>query len=137
MGRLQQGKRPAAEYFLRFEQLVVVAGIDINWYPNTLQYVERNVQHVLIDQLYQSDSPPETYQDYKKWITMMDEMRRRRETWKGGTREAPRTMIRSKEPDAMEVDLTAKRKEERKCFACSEAGHLARECPSCAQKQGF
>jgi hypothetical protein len=110
-------------------------GIDINCYPNTLQYIERNVQHVLIDQLYQSDSPPETYQDYKKRITTMDEMRRRWEAWKGGTKEVPRATGRSREPDAMEVNLATKKKEDRKCFMCREAGHLA--CLGHAQKQGF
>jgi hypothetical protein len=53
LGRLQQGKKSAAEYFLKFEQLVSIAGIDVNRYPNTIQYIKRNVQHALIDQIYQ------------------------------------------------------------------------------------
>jgi hypothetical protein len=77
LGRLQQGKKTAAEYFLRFEQLADLTGIDLNWYPNMILYVKRNVQHVLIDQLYQSDNPPSTYQEYKRRVTAIDEMRRR------------------------------------------------------------
>jgi hypothetical protein len=76
LGRLQQGKKTAAEYFSKFEQLASVAGIDVNRYPNTVQYIEQNIQHALIDQVYQSDNPPGNYQDYKRRITVMDEMRR-------------------------------------------------------------
>jgi hypothetical protein len=75
MGKLAQGKKTAAEYFLHLEQLASVAGIDINRYPNTLLYVKKNMQHMLIDQLYQSDTPPKNYQDYKRRIVAMDEMR--------------------------------------------------------------
>jgi hypothetical protein len=65
LGQLQQGKKTAAEYFLKFEQLASIAGIDVNRYPNAIQYIEQNVQHVLIDQIYQSDNLPRNYQDYK------------------------------------------------------------------------
>jgi hypothetical protein len=40
LGCLQQGKKSAAEYFLRFEQLASIVGIDVNRYPNTIQYIE-------------------------------------------------------------------------------------------------
>jgi hypothetical protein len=75
LGRLQQNKRTAAEYFLKLEQLADVVGVDLDQYPNATLYVERNVQKVLIDQLYQTNNPPTTYQDYKRRITAMDEMR--------------------------------------------------------------
>jgi hypothetical protein len=61
LGRLQQNKRSAAEYFLKLEQLADIAGVDLDRYPNATLYVERNVQRVLIDQLYQTDNPPTTY----------------------------------------------------------------------------
>jgi hypothetical protein len=73
--KLQQGKKTAAKYFLKFEQLASVAGIDVNRYPNAIQYIERNIQHVLINQIYQSNNLPTNYQDYKRRITVMDEMR--------------------------------------------------------------
>jgi hypothetical protein len=77
LGSLQQNKRMATEYFLKLEQLADVAGVDLDRYLNATLYVERNVHRVLIDQLYQTDHPPTTYQDYKRRITAMDEMRRR------------------------------------------------------------
>jgi hypothetical protein len=40
LGCLQQGKRTVVEYFLRFEQLASMARIDVNQYPNTIQYIE-------------------------------------------------------------------------------------------------
>jgi hypothetical protein len=80
--KLQQGKKLATEYFLKFEQLADLVGINLNHYPKTALYIKRNMQHVLIDQLYQSDNPPSTYQEYKRRITAMDEMRRRQEMHK-------------------------------------------------------
>jgi hypothetical protein len=102
LGRLQQGKKMAAEYFLKFEQLVSIAGVDVNCYPNAIQYIERNIQHALIDQIYQSDNPPRNYQDYKQRITIMDEMRRHWEMYKGVGRSVPPP--HSKDPAAMEID---------------------------------
>jgi hypothetical protein len=124
LGKLQQGKKTAAEFFLRFEQLADAAGVDLDRYPNATLYVEKNVQRVLIDQLYQSDNPPVTYRDYKRRITVMDEMRRRRET-----QTAPRQNFtpRPKDTSAMEVDRSQK-KETRSCFQCRKEGHLARNC---------
>jgi hypothetical protein len=43
LGRLQQGKKTAAEFFLRFEQLADLAGVDLDRYPNATLYVEKNV----------------------------------------------------------------------------------------------
>jgi hypothetical protein len=79
MGRLSQGKKTMAEYFLRLEQLTSVVGIDINRSPHMILYVERNVNSILINQLYLSDNPPGNYQDYKMRIITMDKMKRRRE----------------------------------------------------------
>jgi hypothetical protein len=125
LGRLQQNKKTAAEYFLKFEQLADIAGVDLDRYLNATLYVEKNVQRVLIDQLYQSDNPPITYRDYKRRIVTMDEMRRRREPHAVATQSplAPR----QKDTAAMEVDRSFK-KETRKCFACGKEGHLARTC---------
>jgi hypothetical protein len=134
LGRLQQGKQTAAEYFLKFEQLASIAGIDVNRYLNAIQYIERNVQHALIDQIYQSDNPPGNYQDYKWRITVMDEMRRCQEMYKGGGR--PSQPTRARDPSAMEVDRSTK-EDNRKCFVCSKEGHLTRACPAREKKQGF
>jgi hypothetical protein len=131
LGKLQQGKRMVAEYFLKFEQLADLAGIDLNRYPNVMLYVERNIQHILIDQLYQSDNPPTMYPEYKRRITAMDKMRRRREVHKNTYRITnPHTW------DVNEVDQTTK-KETRKCFICSKEGHLVRMCSEREKKQGF
>jgi hypothetical protein len=125
LGRLQQGKKTAAEYFLKFEQLADIAGVDLDRYPNATLYVEKNVQRVLIDQLYQSNNPPVTYRDYKRRIVTMDEMRRRRDAHVTTVRAPP--VPRNKDASAMEVDRFSK-KETRKCFACGKEGHLARNC---------
>jgi hypothetical protein len=133
LGHLQQGKRMAVEFFLKFKQLASVAGVDLNWYPNTVQYVERNIQHVLIDQIYQSDNPPRNYQEYKWHLIVMDKMRRRREIYKGTAQSA---VHRPQDTSAMEVDHSGKR-DKWKCFVCSKEGHLARACPDREWKQGF
>jgi hypothetical protein len=75
MSKLYQGKKTASEYFLHMEQLANIAGVNINRYLHVLLYIEKNVQHVLINQLYQSDIPPTNYQDYKRRIVAMDKMR--------------------------------------------------------------
>jgi hypothetical protein len=126
LGRLQQGKRTAAEYFLKFEQLADITGVDLDRYPNATLYVEKNVQRTLIDQLYQTDNPPMTYQDYKRRVTAMDEMWRRREPY--GQVQRTAAAPRARETSAMDVDQTIK-KENRKCFACGKEGHLIRACP--------
>jgi hypothetical protein len=133
LGKLQQGKRMAAEYFLKFEQQANLAGIDMNCYPNATLYVKKNVQHMLINQLYQSDNLPTNYQDYRRRITTMDEMRRRREVHRAPQQTA---MPRSQDINAMEVDKMTK-KVERKCFVCSKEGHLARACLNKERKQDF
>jgi hypothetical protein len=125
LGRLQQNKRTAAEYFLKLEQLADVVGVDLDRYPNATLYIERNVQRVLIDQLYQTDNPPTTYRDYKRRITAMDEMQRRREPYGTLQRTA---IVPKKDTTAMDVNRFTK-KETRKCFVCAKEGHLARTCP--------
>jgi hypothetical protein len=124
LGRLQQGKKTAAEFFLRFEQLADLAGVDLDRYPNATLYIEKNIQRVLIDQLYQSDNPPTSYRDYKRRIVVMDEMRRRRDS-----QTTPRqySVPRQKDANAMEVDQSQK-KETQKCFQCGKEGHLVRNC---------
>jgi hypothetical protein len=126
LGRLQQNKRTAAEYFLKLEQLADVAGVDLDRYPNATLYIERNVKRVLIDQLYQTDNLLTTYRDYKRRITTMDEMRRTREPY--GASQWTTTPPRTKDVTAMDVNRSAK-KETRKCFICGKEGHLARACP--------
>jgi hypothetical protein len=126
LGRLQHNKRTAAEYFLKLKQLADVAGVDLDRYPNATLYVERNMQRVLIDQLYQTDNLPTTYQDYKRRIVAMDEMRRRREPY--GTMQRTVVTPKNKGASIMDVDRSTKR-EARRCFACRKEGHLARSCP--------
>jgi hypothetical protein len=83
--------------------------------------------------VYQSDNPPRNYQDYKRRITIMDEMRRCQEMYKGTTC-AP--VIWAHDTNMMEVDHSEK-KDDRKCFMCSKGGHLARACPKKERRQGF
>jgi hypothetical protein len=133
MGKLQQGKKAASEYFLKYEQLADLARVNLNQYPNATLYIEKNVQHILIDQLYQSDTPPTTYQEYKRRIIAMDEMRRRCDVHR-----TPQKVFipRVRDVNTMEVNRTTK-KETRKCFACGKEGHLTRTCPDREKKQNF
>jgi hypothetical protein len=133
MGKLAQGKWTAAEYFLKFEQLASVVGMDVNRYPNATLYIEKNIHHVLINQLYQSDVPPQNYQDYKRRVIAMDEMRRCQDAHRTYPQATP---VCTRESNAMEVDRTAKQDEQR-CFICAKEGHLAWACQEKEKRQGF
>jgi hypothetical protein len=63
IGRLYQGKQMVAEYFLQLEQLAGVAEINIDKSSHVILQVEKSVNSVLIDQLYQSDKVPQFYAD--------------------------------------------------------------------------
>jgi hypothetical protein len=75
MGLLQQVKNLAAEYFLCLEQLISTSGGNINDSSHVLLQIERNVNLVLINQLYRSLDAPHTYSNYKQRIITMDKMR--------------------------------------------------------------
>jgi hypothetical protein len=82
IGRLYQGKGMAAEYFLKLEQLAATTGVAVDKSSHILLQIEKGVNSVLIDQLYQSDEAPRYYTDYKRRIVAMDEMHHRREARK-------------------------------------------------------
>jgi hypothetical protein len=135
MSKLYQGKKTAAEYFLCIEQLVNVAGIDINHYPHILLYIEKNVNHILIDQLYLLDVPLTNYQYYKRRIVAMDEMCQQRDSNKLTMCIPPPR--EPKDPNSMGVDRTTKQTNNRKCYTCNKEGHFLRVCPQKEGKQGF
>jgi hypothetical protein len=74
MGNLQQGKDMAADYFLKLEQLAFMADVDIQSLTHVIMQLKRNVNPILIDQLYQSADAPQNHLDYKRRIITMDEM---------------------------------------------------------------
>jgi hypothetical protein len=55
IGRLFQGKKSMAEYFLRLEQLAGVVGINVDKSSHVLLQIKKSINLVLIVQLYQSD----------------------------------------------------------------------------------
>jgi hypothetical protein len=65
IGRLYQGKKSMAEYFLQLEQLAGVAGINMDKSSHVLLQIKESINSVLIDQLYQSDEALQFYADYK------------------------------------------------------------------------
>jgi hypothetical protein len=74
MDNLHQGKSTVANYFLKLEQLAATAGVDVQNSTHIILQVERNINPILIDQLYQLADTPRTYSDYKRHIIAMDEM---------------------------------------------------------------
>jgi hypothetical protein len=134
IGRLYQGKLMAAEYFLWLEQLAGIARINVNKSSHMVLQIEKSVNPVLIDQLYQSDEVPRFYSDYKHRLIAMDEMRRR-EANHQGTQHKPLEWPQKKEPNAMDIDAMKKKSNEQKRFRCDKVGHLVQNCPDVALNQ--
>jgi hypothetical protein len=76
MGNLHQGKDTVTNY-LKLEQLASTAGVNIQSSSHVIIQIERNVNPILIDQLYQLADAPWHYLDYKRRLIAMDEMHRR------------------------------------------------------------
>jgi hypothetical protein len=62
IGQMYQGKRTAAKYFLRLEQ---VTGINVDKSSHVLLQIKKSINLTLINQLYQFDEAPHFYSDYK------------------------------------------------------------------------
>jgi hypothetical protein len=128
-GKSWQGKDMAANYFLKLEQLVAMAGVDVQNSSHMIIQLEWNINPILIDQLYQLADAPRTYSDYKKRIIAMDEMHWRWEAFRWGATTSPQLPKNlTKKDDMMDVD-NMKKPDTRKCFKCGKIGHIIRNCP--------
>ena len=66
-------KEQVSEYFLRLEQLAAAAAIDIDQVGlEMLNQVERGLSQVLVDKIYQGESVPGTYREYKERAMWLD-----------------------------------------------------------------
>jgi hypothetical protein len=101
--RLYQGKQPVAEYFLKLEQLAGVAGIDVQKSSHILLQIEKSINTILINQLYQSEEALKFYHNYKRRRIMIDEMRRRHEAYKRAN-PTNRTQEIVNDPNTMDID---------------------------------
>jgi hypothetical protein len=152
IGALKQGERPAAEYFLRLEQLALIADLDVAFDKQILHRVEQGLNWMIVDKIYQSERLPDSYGEFKQRAINIDEMwNRRREmkkslglstiakgsemsrrAEKGKDRERPHIKEdraeRKADPDAMDVDQRKKNRGPPTCYRCGIEGHIARYC---------
>jgi transcriptional regulator with XRE-family HTH domain len=76
MGNLHQRKDSASDYFLKLKQLASMAGVDVQNSSHMIIQIERNMNPVLIDQLYQSANAPQNYsEDLSLWMKCVEEER--------------------------------------------------------------
>jgi hypothetical protein len=116
------------------EQLTSIARIDIDRMLHVLLQMEKELNLVLINQLYFLGNHPENYYDYKKRIIDADDMRRRHEA---NRRKAPMPTPWQRNSNDMDIDKAKNDKETRKCYSCNKTGHLTWNCPNKETRQDF
>ena len=80
MDALAQETGPVFKFFLRLEQLATAAAIDIDQVgPEMLNQVERDLSQALVDKIYQGESVPGTYREYKERAMLDDLWQHRQE----------------------------------------------------------
>ena len=148
---LVQGKDTAAEFFTKFEQYAMAAGVKIHEDVQVISQVERGLNAGIVDKIYSSGNVPYSYVEYKVRAVAIDELWRRRQEMKQTEgkakplvktdwrdRNKPRTgdRITPRDPNAMDVDAT-KPKATGACFKCGEQGHFAKNCTKRIQNRSM
>src|SRR5271156_257951 len=62
---LVQGKDTAAEFFTKFEQYAMAAGVKIHEDIQVISQVERGLNARIVDKIYSSGNVPYSYLEYK------------------------------------------------------------------------
>jgi hypothetical protein len=145
---LKQGTRPAAEFFVEFEEYKTLAGYNDEGY---IALLKKNLSSQVLERIYTLETIPTTYDQWKSYALRFDSHLREYQALKGrtpnpGTRtwqprnpnpsntlfrpQLPQQSLPAAGPQPMEIDQ-ARGKPVRMvtCFNCREQGHIARNCP--------
>src|SRR3984893_18244039 len=132
----KQGREGASVYFLRIEQHAAAAGINLLGDPHAILRCERGLNEDLVDRIYSGGLIPNTYSGYRDHAIALDNIARRRVTWKessqGRRRFEPRSHETTNKPkevqkvDPMQVDRF--KTKNLNCYNCNKPGHFARNC---------
>jgi hypothetical protein len=153
----QQKGLTAHEYFIQFIALATKAGINTSepgHYDFLRRILNRNLNGLLVDNLYWRDSIPINFAGYRKMVESLDAIWRQRQEDTKGWYHHPESDERKKdtrkkpgqhsgrEDVPMDVDwtktqnvqkLTAEQEQDKwegRCFKCHVKGHLGRNCPT-------
>jgi len=139
---LRQGRKPAEEFFLEFDQLAQRAKYSVNHDSYLISLLEKALHPGLVDRIYAVEPLPVTYLGWKRKAIALDQLWRRREERKRVVREfwtpekkGPERPVTKPQIEArtfggrgqpMEVDRA---KAAGLCFQCGKQGHIRRNCP--------
>ena len=147
--QLKQGGKPAAEFFVEFEEHRSQAGYNDEGYVALLK---KNLSPQVVERIYALEAIPTTYDQWKSYALRFDSHLREYQAMRKGTIEPkvwqtprsqkmayapqdqtvpqPFTPPSTRGPQPMEVDQTrGKPVRMVTCFNCREQGHIARNCP--------
>jgi hypothetical protein len=150
--QLKQGTKPAAEFFVEFEENKSLAGYNDEGY---IALLKRNLSSQVLERIYALETIPTTYDQWKLYALRFDSHLREYQALKSGpmgprvwqsrnpnmSRVTPQPSTPQQVstqppqppmsgPQPMDVDTTRGRPARvLTCFNCNEKGHIARNCP--------
>ena len=147
--QLRQGTRPAAEFFVEFEEHKSLAEYNDEGY---IVLLKKNLSSQVLERIYALETIPTKYDQWKSYALWFDSHLREYQALRSGSsgprawqprnpnvpRVAPQPSASQQVPpepstsgpQPMDVDATRGRPAwVLRCFNCNEKGHISRNCP--------